>query len=271
MQKISKRTTMGSGFFSQLRKNNNILKVMVGKNFRSQYRNSVLGVLWTVLNPLLNMIVLSLVFSELFGDRAGVGIYPIYLFCGNLIFTMMRQITNQSLTSLVSNSGLIKKVKISYSVFPLSNMFTGLVNFAVSFVALLIIMLIVGQEFYWTILLTVTIVPAVLLFSLGIGYVLASLYVFFRDVQHLYTVFLTLWMYLTPIFYTADSLDNSKIQRIIELNPMTQFISMFRQIIQWGEVPSVSQYGISYAWGIIMLIVGYTIFKLNRRKYILYI
>lgn len=256
---------------TQLQKNTYILKAMVKKDFKSQYRNSILGALWTVLNPLLNMIVLSLIFSKLFGGRQGVGIYPIYLFCGNLIFNMMRQVTTRSLTCLVGNAGLIKKVKISYSIFPISNMFTALVNFGVAFIALIIVMLIVGQPFYWTILMTVTIVPAVLLFSLGIGFALSSLYVFFRDIKHLYEVFITLWTYLTPIFYTANSLNSATIQKVIGLNPMTQFVTAFRSVIQWGVVPSWQSYLICYSWAFLMLAIGYAIFKLNRKKYILYI
>ena len=258
-----------SPFFTQIRKNSYILGAMVKKNFKAQYRNSILGVLWTVLNPLLNMAVLTLVFSRLF-SRPGE-CYPVYLFCGNLMFNMMRQITKQSLGCLVGNSGLIKKVKISYSIFPISNMFTALVNFGVAFIALIIVMLVLKQPFYWTILLTVTIIPAVMLFSLGIGFALSSLYVFFRDVKHLYEVFITLWLYLTPIFYTASSLKSPTIQKIIMLNPMTQFVEMFRSIIQHGIVPSWQTYLICYGWAFALLIVGYTIFRLNRKKYILYI
>jgi len=258
-------------YTSKLRKNSHILKALINRNFKAQYRNSFLGVLWTVLNPLLNMIVLSLVFSSIFGDKAGVGIYPIYLFCGNLIFNMMRQITTQSLTSMVDSSGLTKKVKISYSIFPISSMFTALVNFGVSFIALIIIMIIVKQNFYWTIILTITIVPAVLLFSLGIGLILASLYVFFRDIKHLYGVFITLWTYLTPLFYTASSLKNYKIVQIISLNPMTKFITAFRSIIQWGVIPSGMEYLICYAWALSMLFIGYGIYRLTRKKFILYI
>ena len=142
-------------------------------------------------------------------------------------------------------------------------MFTALVNFGVAFVALMIVMLIVGQPFYWTILMTVTIVPAVLLFSLGIGFALASLYVFFRDVKHLYEVFITLWMYLTPIFYTANSLNSQTIQTVIGINPMTQFVTAFRSIIQWGVVPNWQSYLICYGWAFVMLAIGYVIFKIN--------
>ena len=269
MVKAKKKLKKESEFIKNLRKYSYILGAMVKKNFKAQYRNSILGVLWTVLNPLLNMLVLSFVFGPLFGSR--IENYPIYLFCGNLIFNIMRQITTQSLNCLVNNSGLIKKVKISYSIFPVSNMFTALVNFGVAFIALLIVMIIYGQQFYWTILLTITIVPAVLLFSLGVGFVLSSLFVFFRDVKHLYEVGITLWMYLTPLFYNKGDLGTGLAYKIINLNPMTHYVDAFRSIIQSGVVPSGIEYLICYAWAIGMFVLGYLIFKLNRRKYILYI
>lgn len=257
-------------WIKSLSKNTNILHEMVRKNFKQQYRNSILGVLWTVLNPLLNMIVMTIVFSRLFRAE-DVGIYPIYLFCGNLIFNMMRQVTTLSLECLVSNSDLIKKVKISYSIFPISNMFTALVNFGVAFIALVIVMVIVGQTFYWTIIMTLTILPAVLLFSLGVGFVLSSLFVFFRDVRHLYDVGITLWTYLTPIFYTANSLNSPTVEAVININPMTTYVTMFRDVIQWGVVPSGETFLCAYAWAVGMLLLGTLIFKINRKKYILYI
>lgn len=267
-KKLSKKE---SAFIMQMKKNSYILSAMVKKNFKAQYRGSILGAFWTVLNPLLNMIVLSIVFSKLFGGKEGVGIYPVYLLCGNLIFGMMRQISTQSLECLVSNSGLIKKVKISYSVFPISNMFTALVNFGVSFIALIIVMLIVGQQFYWTIFLVVVIIPAVMLFSLGVGFVLSSMFVFFRDVRHLYNVGITLWQYMTPLFYTAASLGGGIVTDIININPMTHYVTAFRSIIQWGTIPNAMEFLIMYAWAIGMVAIGYLIFRLNRKKYILYI
>lgn len=269
MENISKNNQFG--LRNKLRKNSYILKAIVSKNFKAQYRNSILGMLWTILNPLLNMFVMALVFSKLFGDRAGVGIYPIYLFCGNLMFAIMRQVTSQSLTSMVSNSGLIKKVKISYSIFPISNMFTALVNFGLSFIALIFLMIFMGQEFHWTIVMTLTILPAILLFSLGIGLVLASLYVFFRDIKHIYEVFLTLWLYLTPLFYTANSLKNARIAKIINLNPMTTYITMFRNVIQWGVIPSGFDFLYAYGFAFVMIAIGYSVFKILKKKFILYI
>ena len=256
---------------NKMRKNRYILGAIVTKNFKSQYRNSILGVVWTVLNPLLNMIVMALIFSEMFGVSSGVGNYPVYLFCGNLIFSIMRQATSQSLTSIVDNSGLIKKVRISYSVFPISNTCLSLVNFGMSFIALLGIMVFEGQKFHWTMVLTLTIIPAVLMFSLGLGLILASLYVFFRDVKHIYSVVLTLWTYLTPLFYTAESLKKPVIIKIIKLNPMTQYVKMFRDIIQWGTIPSWGTFLYAYGFALAMWGIGYLFYRLLRKKFILYI
>ena len=165
----------------------------------------------------------------------------------------------------------VKKVKISYTIFPISSMITSLINFGLSFIALIIVMLICGQTFYWTILLTLTILPAVLLFSLGLGFCLSCMFVFFRDIKHLYAVFLTLWIYVTPIFYSPTIITNKLVSAVIYINPMTQFITAFRNMIQWGTIPSLSNYLISYAWAIGMLVIGYIIFRANRKKYILYI
>ncbi len=258
-----------SKFFEQTKKNSYVLKAMVKKNFKAQYRGSILGILWTVLNPLLNMIVLSFVFSNIFGR--GIDHYPVYILCGTIIFNILRQITTQSLTCLVSNSGILKKTKVSYSVLPMSNTCTALVNFAFSFIAMLIVMLIVKQPFYWTILLTIVILPAIVMFSLGIGYFLASLYTFFRDIKHIYSVGLTLWQYLTPIFYTASAIGSGIAFKIINLNPMTVYVTAFRDVIKLGVVPSGMDFLIMYAWAFGMLAFGYLVFRLNRRKYILYI
>ena len=119
--------------------------------------------------------------------------------------------------------------------------------------------------------LTVTIIPALLCFSLGLGLILASLYVFFRDIKHIYSVAITLWMYLTPLFYTVDGLKNPTIMKFIKINPMTQFVTMFRDMIQWGSVPSWGAYLYAYAFGLGMWGIGYLFYRLLRKKFILYI
>ena len=260
--------------FITVKKNSYIVKAMVFKNVKEQYRNSVLGILWTVLNPLLNMIVMAIVFSNLFGRAPGAMDYPVYILSGSIIFTLMRFSTETALGSIVHNADLIKKVKISYEVFPISNMFSGFVNFVFSFIALICVIIVrpnisLGLDLLWT----VVYIPSILLFSLGIGFILCSLYVYFRDVKHLYNVICTLWMYITPVFYTLDSLNLKKglVNTIMTLNPMRLYVDVFRSIVNpeaailWGNML------ICYAMGIVMVTIGAVFFRFTKKKFILHI
>lgn len=222
------------------KKNVNITRELVKKNVKIQYRNSVIGIFWTVLNPFLNMLVMFFVFGSILGYSDSDPTYALYLLCGNIVFNMMRGATSQSLTSLVQNRGLLTKNKISYYVFPLANNMSALVNFLFSCIALLGVMIFVwlseGEAvFSWNILIAFLMLPAFFLFNYGMSMILAALYVFFRDIQHFYTVFLTLWTYLTPIFYKINRFKNTFYDRIVKqvinLNPMCHFVDNFRSVI----------------------------------------
>ena len=226
-------------------KNINIVKQLVLRSIKVQYRNSVIGVFWTILNPLLNMLVMYLVFSNMF-DRGGAEkeTYALYLLCGNIVFGMMRTATFQSLPSIVQNRGLLTKNKMSYNVFPLSCTLSAVVNFGFSFIALLGVMLVVwiqGQAvFSLNIFLAFVGLPALFLFSYGLSLILAALYTFFRDVRHFYNVFLTLWMYLTPIFYSIDIFYKndssfSFMGFVIKCNPMYYYVEYFTISQIWNS------------------------------------
>ena len=274
----------------QLKKNVNIIRELVKKNVKIQYRNSAIGAVWTILNPLLNMLVMFLVFSKLFGKDDPT--YSLYLLCGNIIFNTMRGATTQSMTSLVQNRGLLTKNRISYSVFPISNNISAIVNFFFSCVALLGVMVVVhftsfdavkavgGSVFSFNILLMFIMLPALFMFNYGMSLLLSALYVFFRDIQHFYMVFLTLWTYLTPIFYKPSIIgaeDSAFINFIINANPMYHFVTYFRAIVY-----GVSSNGVDFASGIpsvlplyligaLFLALGSTLFVLTKRKFIFYI
>ena len=277
-------------------KNANIVRELVKKNIKIQYRNSFIGVLWTVLNPLLNMLVMFFVFSVVLGysdDRT----YALYILCGNIMFSFIRAATTQSLTSIVNNRGLLTKNKISHYVFPIANNIGAVVNFAFSMIALLgvmaVISIIAGQNFFsFNLLLTFLMLPALFMFSYGISLMLAAMYVFFRDIQHLYSVFLTLWMYLTPIFWKADKvigLDGaaqvstttyilkSMLTIAVYSNPMYHFVNFFRAITYGcvyngiSVVESLPTLGVLYVIGIVFSLLGTFIFAITRRDFIYYI
>ena len=258
-------------------KNKNITFELVRKSVKKQYRNSFLGVFWTVLNPLLNMLVMWLVFRRIFGD--GDPLYPVYLLAGNILFQFLRTATSNSLTSIVENRGLLTKVKIDTYLFPMSSTLSSLVNFGFSMISLIIIMLgmeifggynIYGYQFLFVFLM----LPALLMFMYGISLFLSALYVFFRDIKHLYTVFLTLWQYMTPIFYKIGKLGGGKTAEIVNYNPMLHFVNYFRDCMyncQYNGlgVPSFKALGLLYLFGIASIIIGYCVFRALRKKFII--
>ncbi len=267
------------------KKNANITRELVKKNIKIQYRNSVIGIFWTVLNPFLNMLVMYFVFGSILGYSKSDPTYALYLLCGNIVFNMMRGATSQSLTSLVNNRGLLTKNKISYYVFPLSNNLSALVNFLFSCIALLGVMLFVwikGEAvFSLNILMAFLMLPALFIFNYGMSMILAALYVFFRDIQHFYTVFLTLWTYLTPIFYKIDRIGNTTLAEkfvtaVINLNPMYHFVEYFRDVIyrcaaMGSSLPTNGALFKLYLIGLVFFAIGVAVYNLTKRKYIFYI
>ncbi len=188
--------------------------LLVRRNIKNQYYGSFIGVVWTVLNPLLNMIVMAFVFIKIFGREGILLDYPVYVLSGQITFNLMRAGTASSVGSLVGRADMLLKTKTQIEIFPTATVLSSLVTYGFSLIALLLVagwraLPIFGGPYFtftWNMLLIVAIVPAILLFTLGISYFLSALYVFFRDTSHLYDVFLTLWFYLTPVFYTISAL-----------------------------------------------------------------
>ncbi|NCA92138.1 glycosyltransferase [bacterium] len=250
-----------------------VLSSLVKRNVKTQYRNSILGILWTVLNPLLNMVVLTIVFSQVLG-RHMVGIdYPLYVLTGNMVYNLMRAATSSALPSLVDSHELLTKTRISFYVFPTSHVASALVNFLFSLIAMFAVMLVrmpQGVQFYWTIFMIIPFLPSILLFSMGASFVLSALYVHFRDIKHIYNVFLLLWMYMTPIFYSINLL-SPKVQMVIKFNPMYRYLEYFRSAVLYGQIPDLKAHLICYGVGILAFVIGALIFRTARKKVILHI
>lgn len=253
-----------------LRQSMVVLTSMVRKNIKTQYRRSVLGILWTVLNPLLTMLVLAFVFSRVFQRSNAFLDYPVYIMSGNVVFNFMRAATTTALVSLVQSRDLLLKTRVPAWVFPTSNVLAALVNFGFSLVALVAVMLVRlphGVQFHWHMLLIVVPwLPAILFFCLGMGLMLSVVYVRFRDIKHFYNVFLLLWMYGTPIFYSLDDLDlGNSLRTIMQCNPMYHYLTYFRSLLV-GEVPSWQSHLICYGFGLGFLLVGVLLYAWQRKK-----
>lgn len=245
-----------------------MLSELVGRDFKLKYRRSVLGVLWSVLNPLLMMIVLTAVFSFFF--RFQIENFALYLIIGQTLFNYIAGSTSDSMASIITNASLIKKIKIDKLIFPVEKTLFGLINFAISLIAVVIVMIYFQVVPTWNILLLPFLLVCAFFFALGIGLILATLAVFFRDVMHLWGVVTTAWMYATPIIYPIDILPDWMLA-VMNWNPMYYFVNFFREIALWGTTPPLSEFGICIFCAVVFFALGLLIFRKNEKKFILYV
>ncbi len=257
-----------------------LLSLLVKRNIKNKYYRSVIGILWSVLNPLLNTLVMYLVFSVLFSNSSAIDGLPyiLYILTGNIVFGLMTEATNGSISSIVGQKNLLLSTPVPMEIFPLAKAFTALVSFLFSFVALIAVMIICyftgTYEFHWNMLwkmlLIITILPAELIFSIGISFFLSTLYVFFRDTQYLYSVFVTLWRFLTPIFYSVSRFNKDAsyyglLMKIVEFNPMYQYLTAFRELLT-GTIPSGTTYLWMYGFAFISLAIGWLFMHAFKNK-----
>ena len=246
-----------------------VLQSLVSKDFKIKYRRSVLGILWSVLNPLLMMIVMAAVFSYMF--RFQIEKFPVYLILGTIMFDFMNRGTTAALTSIIDSQALIKKVRIEKMVFPLEKVCFELVNFVISLVAAAAVMVffqvVPSIHILWGLPFIIICVTA---FSVGLGLLISALTVFFRDIRHLWSVLITAWTYATPLFYPFDLLPDW-MQMLEQFNPMYHYILFFRNIMMWDTFPGGMECLICLGMAVITLFIGFIVFRKTEHKFILYI
>ena len=245
-----------------------LLRELVVRDIKVRYRHSALGLVWTVLNPLLMMVVITIVFSTLF--KQNIPNFPIYYLSGSLIFAFNSESTTTALNSIISNASLIKKVYIPKYLFPLSNVLSGLVNLGFSLIAMFIVMLITDAPFHATLLLLPIPIFYTFLFSVGLGILLSAVTVFFRDIAHFYSVFILAWTYFTPIFYPVDILPDAAM-KLMQLNPMYHLVTYMRSLVLYGVFPSLKENLLCLCLGLLMLALGLFVFYKKQDKFVLYV
>ncbi len=252
-----------------------ILQQLVSKDFKLKYRRSVLGVLWSVLNPLLMMAVLTLVFSNMF--RFNVENYPVYLILGMTLFTLMSDSTNNAMGSIIFAAPLLKKVRVEKMIFPIQKVVFALVNFLFSFIAIVAVMVYFRIPPSATMLALPLLLVYVVVFCIGLGLLLSSLSVFFRDVMHLWSVVIVAWNYLTPVFWPEtyisqlDPQIGSLLIGVEQFNPMYYFVSYIRKIMMYGTMPDLATNLVCLAFAVVTFAVGFVVFRKTQSKFILYI
>lgn len=246
-----------------------LLKQLIIRDIKLKYRRSYLGYLWSILNPLMLMIVLVIVFSNLF--RFDIPNFPLYLISGQIIFSFMVEATNMSVGSIIGNASLLKKTYVSKYIFTISKVGSSLVNLIFSLGALLLVMVITSAEFSWNLLFFPFIILQLLVFCLGISLFLAAANVFFRDIQYLWGVFVSMWMYLTPIFYPVSIISEEYQNLYKTINPMYWYIEQFRDIILYAKFPQTDSILMGTGLAIVVLILGSIYFNKKQDEFILYI
>ena len=245
-----------------------LIKQLVSRDFKTKYKRSVLGVMWSFLNPLLTMLVQYVVFSTLF--RSNIPNYALYLLIGIVCFSYFSEATSLTLTSIVGNAGLITKVYVPKYLYPLTRVMSSTVNFLLALIPLFAVLLLTRTPIRWSFLLLP--VPIVCLFALclGVGLLLASSMVFFQDTQFLWSVLCMLWMYVTPIFYPESILPRTLLP-LFKCNPLYHILRFVRTILMDGISPEPKAYLLMILVSFLPLAAGIFVFKKTQDRFVLYI
>ena len=258
-------------FVKMFKKYRNLLSELTRKNVKLKYRDSWLGVFWSFLQPLLNMIVLSVVFGNIFGsDRKFIVCYPVYLFTGRLLFEFFTSSTKRALTSFRSNAPIIKKVYVPKYMYPVSGILSNFVTFAISILCYVCVWIFFkatgiqggsGLTINGYALLFFIPMAILLVFVVGVGLILSVLQVYFRDVEYIWDVFCTLLFYCIPIIYPLQQITTPWIQIVIKINPLYSMLELFRQCVLYCQPMSWKLLLYALAWAFGTLLIGILIFN----------
>lgn len=252
----------------EYKKYSNLFVELVRKGIKLKYRRSYLGIIWSMIEPLLTMIVLTIVFGTLLGHNEKE--FPVYILAGRLIYTLFSQSSTAALKSIRANQGMIKKVYVPKALYPLSAITFNYILFMISLVVLLGVSLVLGVYPTWRVLLAAVPLLVLFLLSVGAGLILSTVGVFFRDMEYLWNVLLMLVMYTCAIFYYPEKILGSSVGWILKYNPLFCIISNFRSCV-FGHSMDMWMLGYSAVFAIVSVLFGIIIFDKNQDKFILYI
>ena len=245
-----------------------LLKELIIQDIKLKYKNSILGILWSMLDPLLMMIVLSIVFGSIFKNN--IPNFPVYVLIGRIVYSFFSQATNASMESILWNKQLIKKIYVPKYFFPLSKVCSTFITFIISFIPLVLVMAVTGMKFNRINLMVIFPLIYLLGISLGIGMILCSIRVFFGDVKHLYSVFLLMLMYMTPVFYPAEIIAD-KFMGVIKLNPLFTILNMIRDAMMYQTLSPLQDHLTSIGYMFLYLLIGFMVFYKTQDKFIFHL
>ena len=263
--------TRVKGIISNFKRYWFLMSQLISRDFKVKYKRSVLGVVWSLLYPLLMMAVMAIGFSNVFKMSTPGVSYLAYLLIGLTYFNYFSEASNLAMSSVVGNFSLINKVYMPKYIFPFSKcIFVG-INFLLTLIPLYIVILATGTGLCWQHILLPYSFICLFLFTVGMGFVLSTISVFLRDMFYIYGIIITIWTYLTPIMYDINSIGNSTLQFLMKFNPMYQLINFARTIILYHNTPTLGQFAGCGVSALIILLLGIFIFKKKQDKFIYYV
>ena len=254
--------------FQELKRHRFLFEELVKRDFKKKYKRTILGMGWSLLMPLLTLFVMKVVFEQFFGRT--VPHYTTYLFCGNLLYGWFADSTNHGMQSLYANSGIFTKVNVPKYLFLFAGSVQTLINFLLAFIVFFLFCWLDGIDFSWRFLLLAFPLATLMAFNLGIGMVLSALFIFFRDVDYLWRVFLQLLAYGSALFYTIDGF-SPLLQLGFALNPVYRHIAYIREVVLMGQVPSLELHLTLLGFAVAAFLAGCLMYKHYNTRFLYYV
>lgn len=245
-----------------------LIKQLISRDFKTKYKRSVLGFLWSFLNPLFTMIIQYIVFSTIF--KSNIDNFPVYLLTGSIFFNFFTESVGVGLLSIIGNTSLISKVYVPKYIYPVTRVLSTSINLFISLVPLLFTIIVTGENITKAYILIVFVIVCIIVFCIGMSFILSSAMVFFRDTQFLWGIVSLLWMYATPLFY-PENIIPEKYTFILDINPMYYFIKFARTIFLDGVSPQPILYLQCIFCSLVTFVFGAWVFKKSQDKFILYL
>ncbi len=250
-----------------------LFEELVKRDFNQKYKRTILGVFWSLLSPLLQLLVMSVVFKQFFGRS--MEHYTIYLFCGNLLFAYFKESTLGGMNALTSNAHIFTKVNVPKYLFLFSKNVSSLINFALTLVVFAIFVIVDKVPIGVHYLALIYPILCLVVFNLGCGLILSAMFVFFRDTKYLYDIFTLLLMYCSAIFYDASTMTGTifgvPMKQLFYVNPMYCYITYFREIVLHAQIPSLALHGLCAGYAIVVMLIGVGVYKHYNQKFLYYV
>lgn len=257
-----------NSIIQKAKKNKFLFEELVKRDFKQKYKGTILGAFWSVLSPLLQLLVMSLVFGQFFGRN--MEHYTIYLFCGNLLFAYFKDSTRGGMDSLIRNANIFTKVNVPKYMFLLTKNVSSLINFGLTLLVFAIFIIVEGVPIGVHYLMLIYPVCCLVVFNIGTGLVLSALCVFFRDMEYLYDIFTLLLMYCSAIFYDVNVMA-PKYANFFFANPVYCYIYYFRSIVLHAQIPSLGFHGLCAFYALFMLVIGGWTYRHYNQKFLYYV